>query len=649
MREFLKFWRRRYSAVSQGLTPGAEYGNQRKSERRKSLSNGQGLEGFSILDSFFYKRKDGERARWPKSAFLFMATGLISITLSVAIYIFNPYDLIFKWKLKFEKDGEVYNLWAKPPVDLYLKIYLFNITNSEDFLSGKDKQLRVEEVGPYVYREFLSHENITFNDNGTISTTPRHPLEWQEELSEGNSEADVFILPNIALLSIAQVAAEKSYFVRLPVNILIRQTDSKPLVKMTAREFMFGYESPLVTLGYHALPNWISFKKVGLIDRMYDFEGDFETIFSGETDPSLSGLYDTYKGSQNLPHWDGDHCSKITGASDGTKFKSFMAPNETILFFRKSMCTVKKMVPEGEPTEVSGLTAQRFVFEENALDNGAVDEKNKCYCRQGNCLPAGLIDVTDCYYGFPIALSYPHFLDADPSITNNIVGLRPNRTEHESFFMVQPTSGLPLKCSMRFQINMKMNDVSSMAHVEQFSHMTIPMLWFDITFHELPPALKNRFHLYLNVLPVLDQLLFYGSAIGGVLLLVFAVTKASVGMSTTITSSGRKISLPRAYDFRSTKISSVYAPCEVKCDRIPNDCHELTMPSADAVYDLESEIPLSDTEELIHDERDSDHGTNCSSSTSEDCTIMIPQEERKNSQKPLCHQNSNFTLNNVAR
>ncbi|XP_055681558.1 scavenger receptor class B member 1 isoform X2 [Lutzomyia longipalpis] len=581
-------------------------------------------------------------------AFLFMATGLISVTFAIAIYIFNPYDLIFKWKLKFEKDGEVYNLWAKPPVDLYLKIFLFNITNSEDFLAGKDKQLRVKEVGPFVYRELLSHENITFNSNGTVSTTPRHPLVWQEELSEGNKEDDQLILPNIALLSIAQVAAEKSYFFRLPINILIRQTDSQPLVRMTAREFMFGYESPLTTLGYHVLPNWISFEKVGLIDRMYDFEGDYETIFSGETDPSMSGLYDTYKGSQNLPQWDGDHCSRVTGASDGTKFKSFMAPNETILFFRKSMCTVKRMVQQGEPTEVSGLTAQKFVFEENALDNGAIEEKNKCYCRQGKCLPVGLIDVTDCYYGFPIALSYPHFLDADPNLSTNIVGLKPNRTEHESFFIIQPTSGLPLRCSMRFQINLAMKDVSSMSHVEQFSHLTIPMLWFDITFHELPPALKNRFHLYLNVLPVLDNLLFYGSAIGGVLLLLFAVTKASVGMSGSLTSPTRKISLQRTYDFRSTK---VYAPCEEK--RHPSDCHELTMPSTNdvvptSVFDLENEIPLSDTDELelLHDERDSGHGTNCSNA-SEDCTITIPQEERKNSPKPLCHQNSNFTLSIV--
>lgn len=68
--------------------------------------------------------------------------------------------------------------------------------------------------------------------------------------------------------SIAQVASEKSYFLRLPINLVIRQTNSKPIVNVTAKEFMFGYESPLTTLGNQFLPDWIYFDKVGLIDRV---------------------------------------------------------------------------------------------------------------------------------------------------------------------------------------------------------------------------------------------------------------------------------------------------------------------------------------------------------------------------------------------
>lgn len=55
-------------------------------------------------------------------------------------------------KLKFEEGGEIYNLWAKPPVDLYVRVYLFNVTNKEAFLSGADRKLNLQEVGPYVYK-----------------------------------------------------------------------------------------------------------------------------------------------------------------------------------------------------------------------------------------------------------------------------------------------------------------------------------------------------------------------------------------------------------------------------------------------------------------------------------------------------------------
>lgn len=36
-------------------------------------------------------------------------------------------------------------------MDLFIKIYLFNITNSEKFLAGEEK-IRVQEIGPYVYK-----------------------------------------------------------------------------------------------------------------------------------------------------------------------------------------------------------------------------------------------------------------------------------------------------------------------------------------------------------------------------------------------------------------------------------------------------------------------------------------------------------------
>lgn len=89
---------------------------------------------------------------------------------------------------------------------------------------------------------------------------------------------------------------------------------------------------------------------------------------------------------------------------------------------------------------MSGITGRKFIFDPHALDNGAVDKRNKCFCRNGNCMPSGLIDVSECYYGFPIALSYPHFLDADPQLRTYVDGSDPNYEKHHSYFLLQEVS-----------------------------------------------------------------------------------------------------------------------------------------------------------------------------------------------------------------
>lgn len=54
----------------------------------------------------------------------------------------------------------------------------------------------------------------------------------------------------------------------------------------------------------------------------------------------------------------------------------------------------------------------------------------------GKCLPEGLLDVTDCYYGFPIALSYPHFYQGDDVLFNKLEGLKPDKELHETRYSI---------------------------------------------------------------------------------------------------------------------------------------------------------------------------------------------------------------------
>ncbi|XP_048003958.1 scavenger receptor class B member 1-like isoform X1 [Leguminivora glycinivorella] len=527
----------------------------------------------AIINRLFERRRKGQLTRQPKCLFLLLMLGFFALGAGCFILIAHPYDFLFKQKVVLQEGGEIFEMWKKPEVDLYVRIFLFNVTNAEDYMAGRAEKIIVKEVGPYVYKEDLEHKIIKFNDNGTISAIPRHPLSWVDELSEGNKEDDLLFLPNIALLSIADVVAKQSMLTRFGLNNLISIGNIQPLVQMTAKEFMMGYKSNLMTLGNTFMPGWISFDKLGLIDRMYDFKGDYETIYTGEADVRDSGLIDTYRGSKDLPQWQGSHCSNVQGASDGTKFRGGVTRNESLLFFRKSLCRAAPLIPVEEGVK-SGLKAYMYTFPEHLFDNGKHIPENKCFCRNGNCLPEGLIDVTECYYGFPIALSYPHFYKGDDVLFDKVEGLSPNKELHETRFWIQPESGLPLDVSAKIQINMALGDISKITNADRFANLYLPMLWFDIRMYSLPKSLEDRFRIYLNVLPLVEQGALYVLFLSGSLLILLSIYRLAFKIMFK-TFDGKKkqrnyIIASNQKD-RAKKHENIYAPCEIALNDTESD------------------------------------------------------------------------------
>ncbi|XP_075988799.1 scavenger receptor class B member 1-like isoform X2 [Anticarsia gemmatalis] len=534
--------------------------------------------------------------------FVLLMLGFFALSSGCFILFLKPYDFFFSQKAVLSDGGEIFEMWRKPEVELYLKVYLFNVTNAEEYMAGTDDKVKVKEVGPYVYRESLEHKITKFNDNNTLSAVPVHPLSWVEELSEGNQENDTLYLVNIALLSIANVASSKDAFTRFGLNNVISFTNSQPFVQMTAREFMMGYKSELMTLGNTFLPGWIYFDKLGLIDRMYDFDGDYETVFTGAEDVRNSGLIDTYRGSTDLPQWTGKHCSNVQYASDGTKFRGAVSKNESILFYRKSLCRAAPLIPVDEGVK-SGLRGYKYTFPENMLDNGEVIKENECFCRNGKCLPNGLIDVTDCYYGFPIALSYPHFWKADDIVSSKVEGLTPDPEKHETAFWIEPQSGLPLEVSSKFQINMALGDISSMRNVDKFSNMYLPLLWFDIKMYSLPPSMQQRFSLYLNILPIVEQGAMYALFVTGALFIL-----------TTVYILTFKVMFRKSRDFNDWKEKDgIYAPCEVPLSDTDTDDNgkslikyhsekikDLSSKFSDKMYDTVGSVKGKVVDEINH-------------------------------------------------
>lgn len=58
------------------------------------------------------------------------------------------------------------------------------------------------------------------------------------------------------------------YFAKMGFNMLARRLDSNATVTMNAHDYMWGYEEPLIRLGNQIMPGWITYDKLGLLDRV---------------------------------------------------------------------------------------------------------------------------------------------------------------------------------------------------------------------------------------------------------------------------------------------------------------------------------------------------------------------------------------------
>lgn len=54
------------------------------------------------------------------------------------------------------------------------------------------------------------------------------------------------------------------------MSTLVKTTSSDPLLQLTVKDYLWGYDDPLISLASTFVPTIIPFKKLGLLDRMFD-------------------------------------------------------------------------------------------------------------------------------------------------------------------------------------------------------------------------------------------------------------------------------------------------------------------------------------------------------------------------------------------
>lgn len=95
---------------------------------------------------------------------------LIAIIGLLIIFTWSSiFDSIRNRNLELNEASKSYQFWIKTPMPLYMELYLYNWTNSQEFLRDKTIKPAFNQVGPFVFREVHERNNITWNNNFTVT------------------------------------------------------------------------------------------------------------------------------------------------------------------------------------------------------------------------------------------------------------------------------------------------------------------------------------------------------------------------------------------------------------------------------------------------------------------------------------------------
>ncbi|CAH1128658.1 unnamed protein product [Ceutorhynchus assimilis] len=466
-----------------------------------------------------------------------MAIGLLMVCTSTLMFVHNPLQTIVKLFLTLSDGSIFYKLWSAPPYVIYLKIYAFNITNSKEFMAGKEK-MNVSQIGPYVYREILTNENATFNyEDGTVTYNPHREIIFAPEKSVGDPKDAFMMTTNIPLVGLQSYIQDMSFFTNLGFATVARTLGSKPIMNISVHEYMWGYHDPLINYANKLLPKWIDFDNFGIFARLMSRDnGNTVTIvrdpakFHSETDyllteaermnqyhvaswNGLAGLKDW--GYENLAPEDIKKCDLVEGAFDGTIFPRNMPVNKTLKLFRKAFCRPVNLHFVRDTVGKEGFRQYEYKLADDMFD---VTEENECFCYKNKCVK-GFQSIAPCYYGIPITLSQPHFYNADPEMLKTINGLNPNIEEHGSLCAIQPDIGAPLSGKMRIQINLDVGKTRGNSQTQKFNNLQVPLFWVEITTEELPTIVTILLYLVCKILPVALEIVKYLLGLGGLALI----------------------------------------------------------------------------------------------------------------------------------
>lgn len=412
-----------------------------------------------------------------------LVTGYVT---SLLLLFFGIIGLLFSDKLihslvtsgiKLVPGTDLFNQWLNPPIDVYMSFYLFDLKNGDDFINGEKPKF--QEVGPFVFREYIIKEDIVDNLNYTITYNERRRYKFVPELSPFELEYEITSL-NMAVVTVMSQVRYASSLVHDLVNVALTTTgDNTILIKKSVQDILFGYEDNFLKEIKKFFPKLMPSDIVGLFTGKNDTIDGTYTIYTGADQYEKVGLVERYNHLSSVTAWPDQYANMING-TDGTILPPFITQNDKIYIFENDLCRSLYALYNGTIRVTDDIELYKFTPDEYFFANSSVNPDNAGFCTPaGNCLPAGLLNLTNCIGGVPIIMTCPHFLYCDPKYPQEMDGVTPDVEKHQTGVYVEPTTGLLMKANKRIQFNTQLFRDSRINCAKTIAEILFPLFWVD--------------------------------------------------------------------------------------------------------------------------------------------------------------------------
>ncbi|CAF3777396.1 unnamed protein product [Rotaria sordida] len=361
-------------------------------------------------------------------------------------------------QLPLSTDSDQLDSWISSPVPIYVQFWLWECVNVDEVIQQGLKPMLIQH-GPFTYLENRIKIDVHFNLNHTVTYHQPVSYTFQRNMSSNDEQLPIKMI-NTPIISLLALSRNLSNVTQELINLIAKVFDESLFVTHTAREWIWGYEDPLLKAA----------KRLPIVGQ---FVPDDHFGYFYRQNNSDNGIFTVFTGVSVLPYWHTSSCNQING-TDGNWFPPLTSVNKRLYLYSTEICRSIYITFEYH-SSVLNIATESFSIPAEVFYNSTINPDNAGF----GTLDSGVLDVSKCKQGAPIIISLPHFLYAAERYKSRIDGLIPNADIHRTVLQIEPYTGFVLNAQKRLQLNILIQYDPLFDDLKNLHDLILPALWLN--------------------------------------------------------------------------------------------------------------------------------------------------------------------------